>query len=435
MQINHKNKVLNYGYVAISAFIAIALTFLLSNLFWLQSWIIPIPPFAHSEIIPYEQTVGQQRFSVNNLNQKVKNIELSVSSYDSDYTITIHYQPPGSADYFAASYNLIASDGITSRYTLNEDDTAEHLYVDIKGTLTQTATISLKSRTPHLELRLTACIFGALVFILLMVLYHLRQFFIDLYQNRDIFKILIVNDIKSKYAGSFLGIIWSFIQPIFTILVFWFVFQLGFKSPPVEDIPYILWFIPAYIPWLYFQDVMVNATGCLKEYSYLVKKMKFKVSVLPIIKVVSSFIIHLFFIAFLLFAYAIYGYKPSLMYIQLFYYSFAMIFLVCGLSWLIAALAVFMKDLSQIISIILQLGYFAIPVFWTEDMMEPLVITVLKLNPVYYIVQGYRDCMHGNTFFWHYPWQTIYFWTISISVFWIGITLFEKSRKHFADLL
>ena len=112
-----------------------------------------------------------------------------------------------------------------------------------------------------------------------------------------------------------------------------------------------------------------------------------------------------------------------------------MAFMVCGLSWLISALSVFMKDFAQIIGIILQLGYFAIPIFWTEDMMAPAVLMVLKLNPIYYIVQGYRDCMSGNTFFWQYPWLTVYFWTFSIIVFLAGITLFEKAKKHFADLL
>lgn len=70
-------------------------------------------------------------------------------------------------------------------------------------------------------------------------------------QYKIIFK-LAKNDFKSKYASSFLGAIWAFVQPMITILVFWFVFQVGFKTPPVNDIPYILWFIPAYMFRIFF---------------------------------------------------------------------------------------------------------------------------------------------------------------------------------------
>lgn len=429
------NKIIRLSYFAVTLISGIIITLTFSNLNWIEEQMGKTPAYKSGTVKPYTYSEMQYRFAVNGLEQNLKYMVLSVSSPTDDYILDIHYQTSDNSEYLTVQSIQQDSDGITTRYFLHSDTYAQNLYVDINGNLNQIPTISIENKTFSFGIEFSACAFGIVFVIIMLTIYYLRGFFIDLYQNREILKMLITNDIKARYAGSFFGIMWSFVQPVLTILVFWFVFQLGFKNPPVQDIPYILWFIPAYIPWMYFQDVVINATGCLREYSYLVKKMKFKVSILPIIKVVSSFMIHLCFIIFMFFAYAVYGVKPSWMTLQLLYYSFAMAFMVCGLSWLIAALSVFMKDFAQIIGIILQLGYFAIPIFWTEDMMAPAVLTILKLNPIYYIIQGYRDCMSGDTFFWNYPWLTIYFWIFSVIVFLAGITLFEKSKKHFADLL
>ncbi len=279
------------------------------------------------------------------------------------------------------------------------------------------------------------CLLGILVILGAIFIFHYRHFFKEVYTERELLITLIKNDLKARYAGSFLGMIWALIQPLLTILVFWLVFELGFRTAPVNNVTFILWFIPAYIPWIYFQDSVVNSTGCLREYSYLVKKMKFKIEILPIVKVFSGLIIHLFFITFMLIIFAVYKYKLPLMTFQLLYYGVALTILLMGLSWLTSAISVFMKDFMQIINIILQLGFFMIPVFWNDADMQPMVLSVLKLNPVYYIVQGYRDSILNGVAFWDRPLLTVYYWLVTFGVFALGTRIFYKSRKHFADLI
>ncbi|WP_418695020.1 ABC transporter permease, partial [Agathobaculum sp.] len=121
----------------------------------------------------------------------------------------------------------------------------------------------------------------------------------DIIRERKLIFELAKNDFKAKYAGSFLGVVWAFVQPLVTVLVMWFVFEKGFRSKPVDDVPFILWFVPAYIPWIFFSDMLASTTNCLYEYSYLVKKVKFRVSVLPIVKIMSATFVHLFFIVFI----------------------------------------------------------------------------------------------------------------------------------------
>lgn len=246
---------------------------------------------------------------------------------------------------------------------------------------------------------------------------------------------LAKNDFKSRYAGSFLGILWAYIQPLVTILVFWFVFEKGFRSAPIHGLNYILWFVPAYIPWIFFSDMLISTTNCILEYGYLVKKVKFRISFLPLIKVLSAAFIHVFFILFIFLIYKINGASLSIYNLQAIYYSFSLIILCLGLSWTLCSLSVFFKDLSQIVSVILQIGFWVSPILWNVDTMEQSVVKILKFNPLYYIVNGYRDSFINYIPFWHHMNHTIYFWAITITVFIIGLMVFNKLKYHFADEL
>ena len=177
-------------------------------------------------------------------------------------------------------------------------------------------------------------------------------------------KKLVENDLKSRYSGSIFGIIWAFIQPLVTILVFWYVFQIGFRNPPVDNIEFILWFIAADIPWIYFNDATLSSTNVLYEYSYLVKKMRFRVWMLPIIKVISSLYIHFFFIIFIIGMFFLYGYSFQISWFGMFYYSFALTVFIVGNSFIVSSLAVFLKDASQIVGIILQIDFWLTPIFY-----------------------------------------------------------------------
>ena len=120
----------------------------------------------------------------------------------------------------------------------------------------------------------------------------------ELYQNRKLVLSLAKNDFKTKYAGSYLGIVWAFIQPIVTILVYWFVFSVGLKAGTVSDYPFVLYLVSGIVPWFFFQDALNGGTNALIEYNYLVKKVVFKISILPIVKIISALFVHVFFVAF-----------------------------------------------------------------------------------------------------------------------------------------
>lgn len=265
----------------------------------------------------------------------------------------------------------------------------------------------------------------------------LMNYIKEIISNRKLIANLSFNDFKTKYAGSFLGIVWAFIQPLITIFVYWFAFQVGLRSQDVGNFPFALWFMAGLIPWFFFSDGLNGGTNALIDYSYLVKKVVFNIDILPLVKVISAVFVHLFFIVFLLIMYALYGYYPDLHSLQILYYSLCLFLLVLGLSYITAPLVVFFRDLGQIVNIILQVGVWMTPILWNIDTMQvsDTIKKLLKLNPVYYIVQGYRDALINKAGFWEHPWLTLYFWLFTLLAFFIGTRLFKKLRLHFADVL
>lgn len=262
------------------------------------------------------------------------------------------------------------------------------------------------------------------------------------YESRKLIARLSVNDFKTKFAGSYLGIIWAFVQPVITILVYWFVFEKGMKPAAIRDaagteVPYVLWLIAGMVPWFFFSDALSGGTRALLDYSYLVKKVVFKIDILPIVKIVSAVFVHLFFLAFAVLLYTLYGYYPDIYTLQVLYYSICLFVLVMGISYLTSAVVVFFRDLNQVINIVLQVGVWVTPIMWNIDTMDisPVLKNLLKLNPLYYIVQGYRDAFIGKVAFFERWELTIYFWVVTIVFVVLGTHVFKKLRMHFADVL
>lgn len=257
----------------------------------------------------------------------------------------------------------------------------------------------------------------------------------EVIRNKSLIWTLAKNDFKTKYAGSYLGITWAFVQPIITVLIYWFVFQVGFRSAPIEDFPFVLWLVSGIVPWFFFSEALNNATNSMLEYNYLVKKVVFKISILPIVKIMSSLFVHLFFVAFAIILFTLYGYPPTIYLVQTIYYSFSMFILVLGISYATSAIIIFFKDLGQVINIVLQIGMWMTPIMWSYSMMPQKYQWILKINPMYYIVEGYRDTFINHVWFWTRFNQTIYFWIVAIGCFGLGSLIFKRLKVHFADVL
>jgi lipopolysaccharide transport system permease protein/teichoic acid transport system permease protein len=264
---------------------------------------------------------------------------------------------------------------------------------------------------------------------------HFFSFVRDIWANRSLIVTLAGRDIKSRYLGSAFGFVWAFVQPTVTIFVMWFVFQFGLKSPPIEDAPFSLWLIAGMIPWFFFSECLSGGTYSVLEHHYLVKHVSVRLSILPIVKVITGLTIHVFLVALALCVFLGHGVSIGVHATQLVYYSFAAVVLLLGLSWMTSSLVLFVRDVGQAVSIALQLGFWFTPIVWNYTLTPERLHWILKLNPVLYLVEGYRDALIYKVWFWEKPALTAYYWAVAGLAFCLGAVLFRRLRPHFADII
>ncbi len=257
-----------------------------------------------------------------------------------------------------------------------------------------------------------------------------------IWNERGVFWNLSSNDFQARFAGAYLGVIWAFVQPVITMILYWFVFQVGLRASNVSEYPFILYLMSGMIPWFYFSEALSGASNSLLEYNYLVKKVLFDVRMLPVIKIVASVFVHIFFVVFLIIMCTIYGFKPDYHLLQLIYYIACMAFLTLGISYITSACTAFFRDMFQIVNIALTVGIWITPIMWNpESVLSKGWIMLFQLNPMYYIIDGFRDSLLRKEFFWEKPVWTMYYWMVSLVIFLIGIKMFDKLKPHFSDVL
>ena len=254
-------------------------------------------------------------------------------------------------------------------------------------------------------------------------------------ENREMLWRLSVNDFKARYAASFLGVAWAFIQPLCTILVLWFVFQVGLRSSGVSGVPFIVWYAPAYLVWAFFQEAVSSMTNSIREYNYLVRKVNFKVSLIPTVKLIPGIFVHLGFFVFIVFLNVIYGIPLHVSNLQMIYYFFCAIVYTWGLGMICATISPFAGDIQSIVNVAMNVGFWATPIVWNMDGISPNVQRILKLNPMYYVCNGYRDAFLTHVPFWQRTGTSLWFWSVSIALVLFGSWLFRKMSPEFVDVL
>jgi len=215
----------------------------------------------------------------------------------------------------------------------------------------------------------------------------------DFSSNRDLLWNFVVRDFKSRYAGSLLGIFWNVIHPLASIIIYVVVFSrfMGARLPGTSDVyAYGIYLCAGLLPWNAFAEVISRSTTVFMDQAHLLKKVNFPKKLLGGSIVVSSFINFLIgysiFLMFLLLTGHRLGWTSGVL-IGLLILQFVFSF---GLGLILSTLNVFFRDVSQLVSVVLQFWFWLTPIIYIEEILPQVARGMLYLNPMYYFVRGYQ---------------------------------------------
>ncbi len=255
--------------------------------------------------------------------------------------------------------------------------------------------------------------------------------------RQQIFK-LAKADLVKTYRGAALGWAWAIIKPAVTIFVYWFTFQIGLRgSSEVEGFPFFLWLISGVIPWFYMSDMITGGTECIRKYSYLVTKMKFPISTIPTFFSISKFMVHLALLAIMIIIFIAMGYPPDIYLLQLPIYMLLSFLFFTVFSLFSSLLACMSKDFSNLVKSLVTAVFWLSGIIWNINTLKdiPWLRALLKINPVTYLVEGYRNCFIHKTWIWESPKTLIAFLVILLVLTIASIWVYRKLRKEIPDVL
>lgn len=264
----------------------------------------------------------------------------------------------------------------------------------------------------------------------------LLGFLKDLVQLKGIILELAKRDYQQQNQGSYLGFVWNYLQPLLYISVLYAVFTLGFRQGATQDgLPFGLYLLSGMICWLYFAGNLSSIAGVIRAYGFLVKKVDFRLSVLPFVKLLSSLLPHTVLLGLLLLTASLNGHPPGPHTLQLLYYYLCMAALLVGVGWITSSASLFVPDIRNFVGLVTQFGLWLTPIFWSPSHVPQPYQWVVHLNPVSYLVTGYRDSLTGNHYFWERPQESLIFWAITLSLLAIGTMTYRRLKPHFAEVV
>jgi ABC-type polysaccharide/polyol phosphate export permease len=263
------------------------------------------------------------------------------------------------------------------------------------------------------------------------------DFMRKLYERRYTIKMMAVREFKARYVGSFFGLLWAVIDPLAQLTIYGIVFGILYKSRPSGNYgtdSFFLYLLCGLIPWRFFAQTITASTGVITANKNLIRKVSgFPSEILPIITVVSHIISHLIGVAILIVILLIFtGGIPPLAPLIFVYLFFISLFGV-GLGWIVSSVHVYMKDVRQIIGVVLMGWFFFTPVFYTLERIPAPVRPFMKLNPMFDVIDGYRYILLAGKF---PPLENLLsLIVISFLVLTIGGIFFRRLKPGFAEVL
>lgn len=262
------------------------------------------------------------------------------------------------------------------------------------------------------------------------------------FEHRNLIFRMASFDIKGMYQLHYLGTMWQFINPAIQVSIYWFVFGLGIRGgAPVMtsagEIPFFLWMLMGLIPWFFISPSIIQGSNSVYQKVNLVSKMNFPVSLLPTIKIIGNSLQFFILMSLLFFVLLIYGFHPTLYIVQLIYYLICMFAFLLAFTLLSSTISTLVRDYQMFLQSMTRMLMYLSPILWDPagGRMPDWIANFLQLNPLYYIIEGFRDSFLGRQWFFEDPLYMLYFWVLTFTLLVIGSRAHLQFRKNFVDYL
>jgi len=261
------------------------------------------------------------------------------------------------------------------------------------------------------------------------------SFIVSSIRNRSLVLALARRKFQTQFLDTALGVVWALLSPAVTVLLYWAVFSLGFKAVGTNGMPFIIYFITGFLPWLLFSDCLNAAANAIIANRHFVKKTIFPSETMPLVELLAATIPHLLFLAIVMIVLLAYKMYPGFAILQLIYGYLAIAFLSIGLGWLLGALNVFHRDIGKTVQTLIPIWFWATPIVWSMDMLPEKIKPYVALNPMLHIVEAYRNALIFGQPVWQEPLQMILFWAIALFLCIVGAHIFNRLQPNFPDAI
>ncbi len=252
----------------------------------------------------------------------------------------------------------------------------------------------------------------------------------DIYNYRELLKTNIKKDVGGKYKNSFLGVLWSFINPLLQIAVYALVFQVILRSN-IEN--YAVYLCCALIPWQYFSNIVIRGAAVVIDNGNIIKKVYFPREILPISIVTSEGVNFLISTIIILGFVLVSGIGLSINVVFYFLILAIQYIISLGISFIVSSLTVYFRDLLHLLGVFMQLLFYATPIVYSINDVPPSFQWLLRLNPMSYLIEGYRAIFYSKTLPNFKSLGIALIMGIILCI--IGYALFRKLEKGFAEEL
>lgn len=253
----------------------------------------------------------------------------------------------------------------------------------------------------------------------------------ELVLHRDLFRFLVLREIKIRYAQSAIGIGWAVIQPLFSMVVFTIIFG-RLVEVPSDGAPYAVFSFVALVPWMYFANALTDGTNSLVANAQMIRKVYFPRMLMPLSAVAARLIDFAVAFAILLVLMVWYGITPNAGILVVPWLIVMMTVTAAGVSLWLTAFAVQYRDVKHAMGFMIQILMYGAPVVYSASEVPERFQTLYSLNPMVGVIEGFRSALLGTRAM---PWQFVCLGTATAFALAIsGAFYFRRQERTFADV-